>query len=65
MSDVTIRQFTEDDLERLSTLLRETPEVMCNGDDVSAESLRAQTCLSSHIHRSGLACLFAADLAIS
>jgi GNAT superfamily N-acetyltransferase len=48
MSDVTIRQFADDDLDRLSTLLRETPEVMRNGDDVSAESLRAQLARPGH-----------------
>lgn len=48
LSDVTIRQFAEDDLERLSTLLRETPEVMRNGNDVSAETLRAQLARPGH-----------------
>jgi mycothiol synthase len=46
--DVVIRQFAEDDLERLSTLLRETPEVMRNGDDVSAETLREQLARPGH-----------------
>ena len=48
LNDVVIRQFAEDDLERLSTLLRETPEVMRNGDDVSAETLRAQLARPGH-----------------
>lgn len=49
VDDVVIRQFAEDDLERLSVLLRETPEVLRNGDDVSAETLRAQLARPGHV----------------